>query len=62
MIHRHRRHRHRHAIRTMNSGVTTQEAGGIQIAVPVTGHSDNTVILSAEWLMRLMDTESCACK
>ena len=45
MIHRHHRHRRRRAIRTMNSGVTTQAAGGIPVAVPVTGHRDNAVIV-----------------
>jgi hypothetical protein len=44
MIRRRHRHRHRHAIQTMNSGVTTQAAGGIQIAVPVTGPRDNAAI------------------
>jgi len=38
------RHRRRNAIRTMNNGVTTQAAGGIQVPVPVTGHRDNANI------------------
>jgi hypothetical protein len=41
----------------MNSGVTTQAAGGIQVAVPVTGHRDNAVIAESGMTHVLMDIE-----
>lgn len=41
----------------MSSGVTTQAAGGIQTAVPVTGHRDNAVIAESGMAHALMDIE-----